>query len=44
MQALIRDTHVPVIIALTTRDDISPRLEGHIEALRGKWRGKEDKV
>lgn len=38
MQALIRDTHVPVIIALNTRDDTSPRLEGHIEALRGKRR------
>lgn len=37
-QALMRDTHVPVIIALNTRDDTSPRLEGHIEALRGKRR------
>lgn len=32
----MRDTHVPVIMALNTRDEMSPRLEGHIEALRGK--------
>lgn len=34
IQALIRDTQVPVIIALSTRDEISPRLDGHMEALK----------
>lgn len=32
MQALTRDTQVPVIIARNTRDEISPFLDGHIEA------------
>lgn len=32
----MRDTHVPVIMALNTRDEMSPRLEGQIEALRKK--------
>lgn len=30
------DAHVPVIMALNTRDEMSPRLEGQIEALRGE--------
>lgn len=34
----MRDAHVPVIMALNTRDEMSPRLEGHIEALRGEKR------
>lgn len=33
MQALTRETQVPVIIALNTRDEISLLLDGHIEAL-----------
>lgn len=32
----MRDAHVPVIMALNTRDEMSPRLAGHIEALRGE--------
>lgn len=32
----MRDAVVPVIMALNTRDEMSPRLEGHIEALRGE--------
>lgn len=34
MQALMRETQVAVIIALNTIDEISPLLDGHIEALR----------
>lgn len=34
MQALTRDTQVPVSIALITRDEISLFLDGQIEALR----------
>lgn len=34
MQALTRDTQVPVIMALSTTDETSPFLEGHMEALR----------
>lgn len=34
IQALTRDTQVPVIIALSTRDEISPLLDGHIEAFK----------
>lgn len=32
MQALTRETQVPVIIALNTRDEISDLLFGHIDA------------
>lgn len=32
----MRDAVVPVIMALNTRDEMSPRLEGHIEALGGE--------
>ena len=38
-QALIRDTQVAVIIALSTIDETSPLLDGHIEAL-----GKEKNI
>lgn len=34
MLAFTRDTQVPVIIALNTRDETSRFLDGHIEALR----------
>lgn len=34
MQALTRDTHVPVIMALSTRDEMSPLLDGHMAAIR----------
>lgn len=34
MQALMRDTHVPVIMALNTRDEMSFLLNGHIDAWR----------
>lgn len=34
MQALTRDTQVPVIMALSTIDEISLFLGGHMEALR----------
>lgn len=39
MQALTRDTQVPVIMALSTRDEMSPLLDGHMEAL-----GEENNV
>lgn len=32
----MRDAVVPVIMALNTRDEMSPRLEGHIEAFGGE--------
>lgn len=32
----MRVAHVAVIMALSTRDEMSPRLDGHIEALRGE--------
>lgn len=34
MQALTRDTQVPVIMALSTIDEMSLFLDGHMEALR----------
>lgn len=34
MHALTRETQVPVIIALSTRDEMSPLFVGHIAAVR----------
>lgn len=38
MQALTRDTQVPVIMALNTKDEMSPLLGGHMEAF---WERKQ---
>lgn len=41
MHALTRDTHVPVIMARNTMDEMSPLLGGHIEA---SWERKTNKL